>query len=140
MARCFGWVLGGAAGEYYTTGGQRDIDDSFLVMMNAHHEAIDFCMPALDVELRWEQLIDTALDSGFAEPGQFYERGESFRIQGRSMALFINRGMPVLRGKEPLAASVPDAIPENVEPPANDQIVEDEAVAQRRNRKGKEAA
>ena len=142
MARCFGWVLGGAAGEYYTTGGQRDIDDSFLVMMNAHHEDLDFCMPALDVDLRWEQLIDTGIDSGFAEPGQFYERGESFRIKGRSMALFINRGMPVLRGKEPLAAATGEVVePADVEPPANDVIVEEgEAVAMGTIRSGSEAA
>ena len=30
-----GYVLGGAAGEFYTPGGQRDIDESFLVMLNA---------------------------------------------------------------------------------------------------------
>ena len=32
-ALTLGYVLGGAAGEFYTTGGQRDIDASFLVMI-----------------------------------------------------------------------------------------------------------
>src|SRR5205823_5050688 len=41
-ALSLGYVLGGAAGEFYTRGGQRDIDESFLVMMNAYYGDLDF--------------------------------------------------------------------------------------------------
>ena len=47
FALSLGYVLGGAAGEFYTTGGQRDIDASFLVMMNAYHGDLDFLFPEL---------------------------------------------------------------------------------------------
>jgi len=59
VALSLGYVLCGAAGEFYTPGGQRDIDESFLVLMNAWHEDIDFTMPALPVEMEWEALVDT---------------------------------------------------------------------------------
>src|SRR6266851_721952 len=47
VALTLGYVLGGAAGEFYTTGGQRDIDASFLVMMSAYHQDLDFRFPRL---------------------------------------------------------------------------------------------
>ncbi len=93
-ARAFGYVLGGAAGDYYTPGGQRDIDDSFLVIMSAHHEALDFRIPELPSAMNWELLIDTALPNGIAEPGQFYESGQAFGLQARSLALFVHRAQP----------------------------------------------
>ena len=45
VALSLGYVLCGAAGEFYTPGGQRDIDESFLVMMNAYHGDLDFHFP-----------------------------------------------------------------------------------------------
>jgi hypothetical protein len=85
-------VLGGAAGEYYTPGGQRDIDQSFLVMMNAYHEDIEFHLPKLQVSHRWECLIDTSTETGLAEPGLLRSQGHVFSLKGRSFALFIDRG------------------------------------------------
>ena len=46
VALSLGYVLCGAAGEFYTRGGQRDIDESFLVMMNAYQGDLDFHFPA----------------------------------------------------------------------------------------------
>lgn len=92
FALCFGFVLNGAAGEFYTTGGQRDLDDSFLVMMNAYHEDIHFELPKLSVPLRWEALIDTADEEGAPAPDAFYSDGDVFALRARSLALFINRG------------------------------------------------
>ena len=45
VALSLGYVLSGAAGEFFTPGGQRDIDESFLVMMNAYYGDLDFCIP-----------------------------------------------------------------------------------------------
>src|SRR5947208_4358825 len=47
VALSLGYVLSGAAGEFFTPGGQRDIDESFLVMMNAYYEDLDFHIPLL---------------------------------------------------------------------------------------------
>ncbi|HWD59226.1 MAG TPA: glycogen debranching protein GlgX [Stellaceae bacterium] len=91
VALTLGYVLGGAAGEFYTTGGQRDIDASFLVMISAYHEDIDFRFPRLNAALAWEGLVDTAEPSGLVTDGKLYVAGHSYRLRARSFALFINR-------------------------------------------------
>jgi glycogen operon protein len=91
VARCIGYVLGGAAGEFYTPGGQRDIDESFLVMLNAWHEDLDFRIPHLPVTMAWELLVDTSRPSGLGQDGRLFSAGELFSLKARSFALFINR-------------------------------------------------
>ena len=84
-------VLSGAEGEFFTYGGQRDIDESFLVMMNAHAEDIDFRFPVLASPMSWEPLVDTAGLSGRVTAAKLYAPGETYPLKGRSFALFINR-------------------------------------------------
>jgi isoamylase len=104
VALTLGYVLGGAAGEFYTTGGQRDIDASFLVMMSAYHEDLDFRFPRLSAELAWEALVDTAEPSGLVSDGKRYVAGHSYRLRARSFALFINRAEANGRATLPEAA------------------------------------
>jgi isoamylase len=91
FALCIGYVLGGAAGEFYTPGGQRDIDESFFVMMNAYHEDLEFRFPELPVTMAWELIVDTCTPSGLGEDGRLFSAGEVFPLRARSFALFINR-------------------------------------------------
>src|SRR6185437_4904823 len=58
-ARCIGYALG--VGEFFTQGGQRDIDDSFIVLLNAYHEEVPFRLPELPIDGCWRVLMDTAL-------------------------------------------------------------------------------
>src|SRR5947209_1464211 len=90
-ALSLGYVLGGAAGEFYTRGGQRDIDESFLVMMNAYYGDLDFRFPRLSTPLIWEALVDTAEPSGIAKDDRLWNAGETYPLRGHSFALFINR-------------------------------------------------
>jgi isoamylase len=91
LALSFGYVLSGAAGEFLTPGGQRDIDESFLVMMNADARDIEFRIPLLAAPMSWEPLVDTSRPSGLVEDGRTYAPGEVYRMQASSFALFINR-------------------------------------------------
>jgi isoamylase len=91
VALSLGYVLGGAAGEFYTLGGQRDIDESFLVMMNAYYDDLPFYFPHLPTPLLWEALVDTAEPSGRAKDGRQWRPGESYPLRAHSLALFINR-------------------------------------------------
>jgi glycogen operon protein len=86
-----GYVLSGAAGEFFTPGGQRDIDESFLVMMNAHSEELDFRFPILASPMSWEPLVDTAEPTGRVADAIRYEPGQIYRLQAHSFALFIDR-------------------------------------------------
>jgi glycogen operon protein len=90
-ALSLGYVLCGAAGEFFTRGGQRDIDESFLVMMNAYYGDLDFCFPRLSSPLLWEALVDTAEPSGIAKDGRLWTPGETYKLRAHSFALFINR-------------------------------------------------
>jgi isoamylase len=91
IALSFGYVLSGAAGEFFTPGGQRDIDESFLVMINACSDDLDFCIPVLAAPMSWVPLVDTALPTGRVDDGRLYEPGEVYRLKARSFALFVDR-------------------------------------------------
>jgi glycogen operon protein len=91
VALSLGYVLSGAAGEFFTPGGQRDIDESFLVMMNAYYEDLDFHIPSLTAPMSWEPLVDTSQPTGHVAGGTLCAPGEVYRLQAQSFALFINR-------------------------------------------------
>jgi glycogen operon protein len=102
-ALSLGYVLGGAAGEFFTRGGQRDIDESFLVMMNAYYGDLDFRFPRLSTRMVWEALVDTAEPTGIAKDGKLWQPGERYPLRGHSFALFINRApadAPIARAPE----------------------------------------
>jgi isoamylase len=102
-ALSLGYVLGGAAGEFFTRGGQRDIDESFLVMMNAYYGDLDFRFPRLPTRMVWEALVDTAEPTGIAKDERLWQPGETYPLQGHSFALFINRApadAPIARAQE----------------------------------------
>ncbi|MGH7064352.1 MAG: glycogen debranching protein GlgX, partial [Stellaceae bacterium] len=91
VALSLAYVLSGAAGEFYTPGGQRDIDESFLVMMSAYHGDLEFRFPALAAPMSWEVLVDTATPTGLVADGNLRAPGEVYLLHARSFALFINR-------------------------------------------------
>jgi isoamylase len=108
VALSLAYVLCGAAGEFYTKGGQRDIDESFLVMMNAYYDDLPFYFPHLPVQLAWEALIDTAAPTGRAEGGRLWCAGESYKLRAHSFALFINRAPAARPGAKPEASAQTD--------------------------------
>ena len=92
VALSLGYVLSGAAGEFYTRGGQRDIDETFLVMMNAYYGNLDFHFPRLATPFAWAALVDTAEPTGLPPPGgRLWRAGEAYPLRGHSFALFVNR-------------------------------------------------
>ena len=92
LALTLGYVLGGAAGEFYTPGGQRDIDESFLVMMNAYYDDLDFPFPAIcrrrSSGRRWSIPPSRR---GLVEDGGHLCTGRDYPLRAHSFALFINR-------------------------------------------------
>jgi isoamylase len=112
FALSLGYVLGGAAGEFYTPGGQRDIDESFLVLMNAWHGDLDFRIPELPAQMEWEQLVDTSLPTGLADAGKIFRLGDVVRLKSRSFALFINRA------DEKASRSAPPGVVDPNRPPS----------------------
>jgi len=67
--------------------GERIRDDSFYLVFNAHHEALDFRLPAADWGRRWVKALDTAdglVGEGEAGP----EAGAEVKVEARSMEVF----------------------------------------------------
>jgi glycogen operon protein len=60
-------------------------DQNFLLLFNAHHEAIPFKLPAY-AGARWHALLDTGFEDGLSMDGTF-DAGAEYALQGRSLAL-----------------------------------------------------
>jgi glycogen operon protein len=69
--------------------GRKMIDDSFLVLFNAHYEDIQFTLPSADYGPWWSIILDTAEDDGggHAEGGDAYSPGELVHVVARSMVV-----------------------------------------------------
>jgi glycogen operon protein len=65
------------------------LDDTFLVVFNAHHEPIDFTMPPARFAKRWIRALDTA--DTLAEGDQVDADGTT-HVEGRSLVLFRRLG------------------------------------------------
>jgi glycogen operon protein len=85
--RAIGLVLAGDAIEEKNTRGNAIVDDTFLLLLNAHHEAIQFVMPQHDDSMLWHLILDTAISQPrYANPS--IKGGENYEIQGRSLVVF----------------------------------------------------
>ncbi len=90
-SRSLSFLIRGEAGEYHLTArGEPQPDDSFLVILSAHTDAIDWTLPALAVGRKWTLCIDTDLDDPMAG-GDAFEDGGVYRVQPRSLVV-LSRG------------------------------------------------
>jgi hypothetical protein len=85
FVRALGVRLEGNAIDEVDERGQPIAGDTLLMLLNAHHDAIDFRLPVEDADERWERLIDTS--DGHVPPDRF-EGGTAYPTVGRSVALF----------------------------------------------------
>jgi isoamylase len=86
--RAFGYVLADLAEDGDDGDEGRELDKSFLVMMNAGEEALLFRFPRFAAPFFWRTLVDTALSSGLLPGGSLYRPGETYRLEACSLALF----------------------------------------------------
>src|SRR5262249_33617332 len=59
FSRCLGMLLAGNGIQEVDETGQRIAGDTFLVLLNAHHEALPFTLPAHGADTRWDLVLDT---------------------------------------------------------------------------------
>ncbi|MGE5853126.1 MAG: glycogen debranching protein GlgX [Deltaproteobacteria bacterium] len=85
--RCFGLRLAGDAIEELDARGNRIVDDTLLILLNAYHEAIPFTLPAHRRKVRWEVIMDTN-DSQFGKTTHRAMRGgDTYDLKARSLAV-----------------------------------------------------
>ena len=62
--RTIGIRLAGDAIAEKDTRGQAILDETFLLLLNAHHEEVPFTLPAHKKGVRWELVLDTSISYG----------------------------------------------------------------------------
>ena len=86
--RCLGLRLAGDAIEAVDARGNRIVDDTLLLLLNAYHETISFVLPAHKSRLRWERLLDTREDIGQRRHPLLRGGGRPYTLGARSLSLF----------------------------------------------------
>jgi glycogen debranching enzyme GlgX len=88
------FLVRGEAGEYHLTArGEPQPDDSFLIILSAHHTAVDWTLPAMSSGLGWSVLFDTDLDDGI-DATAVREDGSQYTVAARSTVVFIRAQPP----------------------------------------------
>jgi len=86
FVRCVGMLLSGDTIDVVNFEGEPIRDDTFLLLMNAHYEAIPFVLPGQE-NLEWQLILDTMDANGFlAEPKKFAS-GDDVDLRGRACCL-----------------------------------------------------
>ncbi len=87
FVRCLGMLLSGDTIDVQTFEGETIRDNSFLLLINAHHEPIQFVLPG-QKNVVWQLLLDTASTEGFCADTPEAASGDEAEISGRSTMLF----------------------------------------------------
>jgi glycogen operon protein len=98
-ARCLGLRLAGDAIAEVDDRGRRIVDDTLLILLNAHHEPIPFVLPAHRARVRWEFVLDTREAAGQRRQ-RLMRGGETYTLEARSLALLrLRRDVPAHGGE-----------------------------------------
>ncbi|HME09949.1 MAG TPA: glycogen debranching protein GlgX [Bryobacteraceae bacterium] len=57
--RCLGVIFNGQTIDHIDEHGDKILDDTFLIMLNCHHEPINFFMPKSPRDMSWTVVLDT---------------------------------------------------------------------------------
>jgi glycogen operon protein len=95
VARCIGVLLNGQAGPAIGSHGSPIEDDLLLIILNSHHDIVEFTLPQMPIDREWTRLIDTADPD--AAPDAL-AMGAVLPIKGRSLAVL---SLPALEPAEP---------------------------------------
>ena len=84
FVKCLGMRLAGAALDETDDRGRPVVDDTLLILLNAHDDAVRFTLPVAERRERWLLVFDTAQPD--ARQSEF-RAGRPYRLQGRSVAV-----------------------------------------------------
>ena len=91
--RCLGLRLAGDAIPELDARGDRIADDTFLILLNAHHDPQPFLLPAHRPGVRWEVVLDSRTPDG-RRRHRLMKGGEAYDLDGRCLALLRLRARP----------------------------------------------
>jgi glycogen operon protein len=85
-ARSLGLRLAGDAIEEVDARGNRIVDDTLLILLNAHHEPVNFVLPAHRRKVRWEVVFDTR-EAKVRRKQRLIRGGSPYQLEARSLVL-----------------------------------------------------
>ena len=88
--RCLGMFLAGQGLDETDERGRKLGDESFLILLNAHHEDIAFALPAFQETTRWVAWMDTSRENGLRN-AETHDGGSAYGLQARSMVVLMER-------------------------------------------------
>ncbi|HWQ36648.1 MAG TPA: glycogen debranching protein GlgX [Blastocatellia bacterium] len=88
LAHSISLRLAGDAIEEVDRFGNQIIDDTLLILMNAHHEPLQFTLPAHRDDVEWELILDTRHPTGRPDKPVLRGGGSAWEMAARSLALF----------------------------------------------------
>jgi len=86
FVRCIGVLLSGDTIDVLSFEGEPIRDETFLLLINAHHEPINFVLPG-EEHLEWRLILDTAEDHGFLLEPINIPSGDDVEVIGRGVKL-----------------------------------------------------
>jgi isoamylase len=87
FARSLAVFLSGRGLDERDERGRTIVDTDFLVLVNAHHETVEFKLPAQPEDARWALRLDTT-NAKFEKEERVFAPGDTYALQGRALALF----------------------------------------------------
>src|SRR5256714_12343271 len=97
FVRCLGMLVSGDAPDLIDDHGEPLRDDTFLLLINAHHEPIPFLLPG-EEHLEWELILDTTSEQGFLKQPKKFTSGDDVDLRGRACLL-----LKLSQGEQPRA-------------------------------------
>ena len=91
FVKTLGVLLCGDALDVRNWHGEPITDDTFLLLLNASHEQVEFVLPNHAAK-RWAAVIDTTHEAGFLEPKPEFSAGEKFPLAERSLVVLTRVG------------------------------------------------
>jgi glycogen operon protein len=91
-ARCLAMTLPGDQIGEMGESGERVVGDTFVILMNAHDERIDFRLGTRRRDLRWRCVFDTGAPD--PPPPRTFAHMSIFPLQAHSMALLCAETLP----------------------------------------------
>jgi isoamylase len=85
--RCLGVRLVGNAIQEKDAKGRPVVDDTFLILLNAHHEPRPFTLPAHKPGLKWQPVLDTAATKENVKQVTILKAGVEYDLEARSLAV-----------------------------------------------------
>src|SRR6056297_1782469 len=86
FAKCIMIFMNGKAIPGRSPRGNIIEDNSFLILVNAYHETVDFTLPGPEWAEKWKIVLDTSF-GGFKEEDEIREAGTVLAVEGRTFIL-----------------------------------------------------